>query len=1137
MRSICLPLISAARLPVILLAVSLCTPALARQGSAPWSFRAKSADLSPVKAFRVPAIDPEVLVARDGGKVRTFPFQFAEPYDTLITSADRGTWDVLADGSRLWRLRISAPGATDLNLGFSSFRLPKGATMHLIGEGRYYQGPYTQADSERHGEFWTPVVPGSRLTVEVHVPAHADRDPKLAIRRVGRGYRDFFKTAKNALPKQGSCNNDVVCPEGDPWRDQIRSVAVYQLEGFWTCTGTLIRDVPGSFTPYFLTAYHCGVDANNDSSMVVYWNFESPSCGDLSNGSLNDNQSGAIFRASRLDVDMCLVELEEEPDPVFDVHFAGWDRSGTTPSGSVGIHHPNTDEKAISFNTDALATVGNCIDSGINTHWEVDDWEDGTTEPGSSGSGLWNSDNKLLIGFLSGGTAACNNPGGSDCYGKFSEAWDGPSASQRLRDWLDPAGAAPLTVNGADAPSGRIDIRKTVYAGHDAGAGGGGSDSLGTTNGAAVTYHVVISNAGTDALSSVLLEDDALGWTDSIGSLSAGSAAVRYRETFLTNSMVNTAVVTATSASSGSLSASDTAAAGVVPGAPVLLAPQAGDLLTGGSSFTLRWSTGGVPAGIDIEWSWTDNCSGESADFFDDMENGVNGWTTQSDAGGDAWGQVTDQAFSPDTSWFAPDVASISDQSLATPALAVGDDASLSIRHSYSMEEGFDGGVIEISTAGLGGPWSDLGSAVTQNGYTDTISTDYSSPIGGQPAFSGSSGGFLETIIDLSAYAGQTVHIRFRLACDSSVAGTGWWVDDVGVNLSPQVWTSLPPVDAAPGQVAWTVPSPAGTDYCVRARFLAADIAGPWSTGGAFTVEASSGGSPVAGSPWINEIHYDNAGTDTGEGIEIAGPAGLDLSPFSLVLYNGSTDQQYDTQALSGSIDDESCGFGAVWFGYPVNGIQNGAPDGIALVSNGTDVIEFLSYEGSVTPVDGPAAGVPGTDIGVSQSSGTAPSNSLQRIGSGHAAADFSWTGPTGNSKGDLNKGQTISPCGGLDDDGDGLPNAWENLYFGGTTNAVADKDDDGDGLDNYGEFIAGTDPNDSDSGFRIRAYEGADTGEITIPARANRQYVLFVSTNLAADSWQPIRTNAALSDGDFAIGVTNPVPIRYYRVRVEPAP
>ena len=110
----------------------------------------------------------------------------------------------------------------------------------------------------------------------------------------------------------------------------------------------------------------------------------------------------------------------------------------------------------------------------------------------------------------------------------------------------------------------------------------------------------------------------------------------------------------------------------------------------------------------------------------------------------------------------------------------------------------------------------------------------------------------------------------------------------------------------------------------------------------------ASPGTPV----FINEFHYDNTGTDAGEFVEIAGPAGTVLTGWSVVLYNGANGLKYDTDALAGSIPDQQNGFGTVSLSYPVNGIQNGAPDGIALV-NGTTVVQFLSYEGAFTALDG----------------------------------------------------------------------------------------------------------------------------------------------------------------------------------------
>ncbi|HEX6637624.1 MAG TPA: DNA/RNA non-specific endonuclease [Steroidobacteraceae bacterium] len=133
----------------------------------------------------------------------------------------------------------------------------------------------------------------------------------------------------------------------------------------------------------------------------------------------------------------------------------------------------------------------------------------------------------------------------------------------------------------------------------------------------------------------------------------------------------------------------------------------------------------------------------------------------------------------------------------------------------------------------------------------------------------------------------------------------------------------------------------------------------------------------------FNEIHYDNLNVDVGEAIEIEGPAGTDVTGFSLVLYNGNGGAPYNTRTLSGVLP-ASCGDrGVLAVSYPTDGIQNGSPDGMALVSPSGQVIEYLSYEGTLPATLGPAAGMTSTDIGVEESSSTPVGNSLQRTPGG----------------------------------------------------------------------------------------------------------------------------------------------------------
>jgi predicted extracellular nuclease len=164
----------------------------------------------------------------------------------------------------------------------------------------------------------------------------------------------------------------------------------------------------------------------------------------------------------------------------------------------------------------------------------------------------------------------------------------------------------------------------------------------------------------------------------------------------------------------------------------------------------------------------------------------------------------------------------------------------------------------------------------------------------------------------------------------------------------------------------------------------------------------------AATSVFINELHYDNASTDAGEAIEVAGPAGTDLTGWTIVLYNGNGGAPYDTDLLPTPIPSQAGGYGTVAINYPTNGIQNGAPDGMALVDDSGAVIQFLSYEGTFTAVGGPADGLLSTDIGVSESSSTPAGTSLQLTGTGTTYGDFTWAPSAPNTFGAPNTGQTF---------------------------------------------------------------------------------------------------------------------------------
>ncbi len=162
---------------------------------------------------------------------------------------------------------------------------------------------------------------------------------------------------------------------------------------------------------------------------------------------------------------------------------------------------------------------------------------------------------------------------------------------------------------------------------------------------------------------------------------------------------------------------------------------------------------------------------------------------------------------------------------------------------------------------------------------------------------------------------------------------------------------------------------------------------------------------------FINELHYDNTGTDVNEGVEVAGLAGTDLTGWSLVPYNGSNGATYSPIiALTGIISDQQNGFGTIFF--PIAGLQNGDPDGIALVDPSGKVVQFLSYEGVFTATNGPANGMASVDIGVSQGAATPIGYSLQLTGIGSAYEDFTWAPEAASTTNKVNNGQVFLPLG-----------------------------------------------------------------------------------------------------------------------------
>ncbi len=435
MRRILIPALLLAMLPVLPAAAALPTPLGAEEP-------AVGADLARVPAVSLALPDREDLAREDAARrAEGLPYRFALPEDVALTPANSGAWtDGTAAGRRVWRLRVVTPGATSLNLGFTRCGLPPSARLAVYPAADRASGLVWDAqDVPFYGQLWTPAMGTDELVAELAVDAVEAHLVDLEIGRIGRGYRGF---GFGAGDKSGTCNVDVVCPEGDPWREEIKAVAVFSFGGSLLCTGAMINNTADDGRPLFLTANHCGV-SGREASIVVYWNYESPTCGLQGGGDLSQSQSGSTVLASWSSTDFTLLELDDAPLPAFDVRWAGWDRRDRNNTASVAIHHPSGDEKSISFDDDPtlITSYQGATEPGNGTHFRVGAWNLGTTEPGSSGSPLFNEEHRIT-GQLHGGLASCDAPDDPDWYGRLAISWEGGGAAgNRLSDHLDPLGS------------------------------------------------------------------------------------------------------------------------------------------------------------------------------------------------------------------------------------------------------------------------------------------------------------------------------------------------------------------------------------------------------------------------------------------------------------------------------------------------------------------------------------------------------------------------------------------------------------------------------------------------------------------------------------------------------------------------
>jgi len=418
------------------------------EGGKPASF--KNDLKSSVQLILLPYIDNTKLLSEDIKNENTGlkPLRFAKTIEVNYNTNNSGTWEILENGEKIWRIGFYSESALSLNIIFNKFRIPIGAKLFIYNEDRtQILGAFTNKNQIPTGKLATSIINSNSIIIEYNEPKNSEFNGELEIYKINHGYKPLESLDKDgAYGESGSCNVDINCSEGSAWQKEKRAVCRIIMGGTNMCSGTLINNTLQDGTPLFLTANHCTGQPFDE--WVFYFNYESPTCNGT-DGLVNKTISGCQLKATSTKLDFCLVQLSSNPPLLYQPYFAGWSKSTSATANTTCIHHPSGDVKKISkdFDSQTIGNYGGGYD--YNSHWLISLWDVGTTEGGSSGSALFDA-NHRIIGNLTGGLAQCGNSV-NDYYNRFDLSWDKyPLNEEQLKHWLDPNNSGLTTLNGFD---------------------------------------------------------------------------------------------------------------------------------------------------------------------------------------------------------------------------------------------------------------------------------------------------------------------------------------------------------------------------------------------------------------------------------------------------------------------------------------------------------------------------------------------------------------------------------------------------------------------------------------------------------------------------------------------------------------
>jgi Trypsin-like peptidase domain len=331
---------------------------------------------------------------------------------------------VNSDGSQIIVLVIRSSGASGIGLHFRNFNLSPGEEVYVYSPAAdsIVCGPYADKGPWGNGEFWSATIAGDTAVIELFTKAGED-GKSFEIFEISHIFPELGGPLMLEQPNVGPlpCERDASC-YSDAERNAVARI-LFNDNGARVCTGTLINDCAQDRVPYFLTANHCISTQTVAQTVEAYWFYQTTTCNGGVLRSWVHSPPGANLLATQRSNDFSLLRLQNNP-PAGAV-FSGW-TSVAQPTGTAvfSLHHPEgyIPPSVPSYLRRATGSITStnvsCADSGLASGYRSD-WTSGTTEPGASGAGLWNSSHSF-VGVLSCGPAppTCSSP--DAVYSKFA---------------------------------------------------------------------------------------------------------------------------------------------------------------------------------------------------------------------------------------------------------------------------------------------------------------------------------------------------------------------------------------------------------------------------------------------------------------------------------------------------------------------------------------------------------------------------------------------------------------------------------------------------------------------------------------------------------------------------------------------